>query len=591
MQPIFKTYNQGQEVLFPESLDQYIPSDHPVRLVSEVVDQLDISAILASYKGGGTSSFHPRMMIKVLFYAYLDNTFSSRKIEKALRGNIYFMWLSGKQFPDFRTINYFRSHRLKDHIQTLFSKIVLLLGELGMIDLSGVAYTDGTKLEANANKYTFVWRGTVEYNQGRLETKLKNVLEEIDAQIKTDSHNENAPSFDSEKVNKDQLREKVQELNKSLKESDLPEKEKKKVEKKIETIQKKDLPRLDHYERQLEVMGEDRNSYSKSDTDATFMRMKDDQLKPAYNIQISTQNQVITHCVGYQNRTDIPTYIDHLEGYHQQYNTYPSQGVADAGYGSEENYAFLEEHQIDNYVKYNWFHLEQSKKYKLDIRKVSNLYYNAQDDFYVCPMGQRMNRVESKTKSTSTGYQQDVVVYQAINCQGCPLHGACHKAKGNRKIQVNDKLEAYKQQARENLCSEQGIEHRKKRAVEPESVFGQIKQNKGFRRFSLRGLEKIELEFMLVAIGHNLQKMATWKKETQKNPTKKQNKNTDKDQNCKATDQTANKTAKNEKGATTNDNLALNSSMNNKTSRRTMSMAILLICVIAKANSKKQPKI
>lgn len=161
MRPVFKAYNQGQITLFPERLDRYIPDNHPVRLVSKVVDMLDISPILKTCKGGGTGSYHPRMLLKVLVYAYLSNIYSGRKIEKALQENIHFMWLPGKQFPDFRTINNFRSKRLKGHIQKIFSEIVFMLAEWGVIDLHKIAYTDGTKIEANANRYTFVWRGSV----------------------------------------------------------------------------------------------------------------------------------------------------------------------------------------------------------------------------------------------------------------------------------------------------------------------------------------------------------------------------------------------------------------------------------------------
>ena len=198
-QVIFKEVNQHQLSLFPERLDTYIPENHIVRLVNKVVDGLNISSILQSYKGGGTSSYHPRMLLKVLIYGYLNNIYSSRKIAKALSENIHFMWLSGKQFPDFRTINDFRGKRLKNEIKRIFVEVVLMLSELGLVSLK-LAYTDGTKMESVSNRYRFVWRKNVERYKGNLEKKIKQILEEIDAQIIQDNKTENNETFPNEKL-------------------------------------------------------------------------------------------------------------------------------------------------------------------------------------------------------------------------------------------------------------------------------------------------------------------------------------------------------------------------------------------------------
>lgn len=171
---------------------------------------------------------------------------------------------------------------------------------------------------------------------------------------------------------------------------------------------------------------------------------------------------------------------------------------------------FKKKNTIESYVKYNWFHKEQTKKFKQDISKVNNLYYNEKDDYFVCSMGQKMYLKRQYERITERGYKQQISVYETQNCKGCPIRGMCHKSNGNRNRHINHKLLAYRKKARENLLSEQGIKYRKKRAVEPESVFGQIKQNKGFRRFALRGLEMVEIEFGLIAIAHNLQKLWKW---------------------------------------------------------------------------------
>ena len=210
---VFKELTSNQNVLFPVSLSEKIAPNHPVRIVNSVVDALDISSLLSSYKGGGTSSYHPRMMLKVLFYAYLNNIYSCRKIEKALQENIHFMWLSGNSTPDFRTINDFRGKRLKEDIKSLFSAIVLLLQESGYVSLD-VQYIDGTKVESASNRYTFVWRGSVEKNKVKLESKIQSILSEVDKHIEQDKQERTPdclPDMDS-----CGLREKVSALNKRL---------------------------------------------------------------------------------------------------------------------------------------------------------------------------------------------------------------------------------------------------------------------------------------------------------------------------------------------------------------------------------------
>ena len=507
----FKDYSQGQSELFPSRLDEYIPESSPVRLVSDIVDQLDISAITAGYKAGGCRGYHPRMMIKILFYSYLSNVYSCRKMEAALKESIHYMWLSGKQFPKHSCINDFRSTRLKDHINTLFTQVVCMLVELGYVSLD-VQYIDGTKIESCANRYTFVWRKSVERYKARLEEKIQNILTQIDEGIQEDSR----PTEDAIKaIDSATLKEKIEALNKS---NEISEKPKKKL---LKELEKKHLPKLQEYEQKLEDIGEHRNSSSKTDKEATFMRMKEDhmkngQLKPAYNIQISTENQFITHYAPYQNPTDTRTLIDFLDRFKGQHNKQSTEIVADAGYGSEENYEYLEQEEVEQYVKYNYFHKEQKRKFKTDPYRVENLHYNQIEDYFVCPLGQHMTFISEYKKENSSGYVSTIRKYRAQNCQSCNIRTNCFKAKGNRTIEVNQKLRNYKQKARENLMSQKGLEHRSKRPIEPEAVFGQIKYNKGFNRFKLRGLKGVNLEFGLIAIAINISKMLKWNIKHQK---------------------------------------------------------------------------
>jgi hypothetical protein len=242
------------------------------------------------------------------------------------------------------------------------------------------------------------------------------------------------------------------------------------------------------------------------------MRMKEDhmkngQLKPAYNTQISTENQFITHFSLHQRPGDTATLIPHLDHFESLYNRRSSTVVADSGYGSEENYQHLENQDVKAFVKYNYFHKEQKRSHRNNAFLPANLYYNQQKDFYVCPMGQRMNRVSSHRRKTQLGYEYQVSIYQAQNCTGCPLRGQCYKARGNRKLEINHNLTRLRRLARERLTSEEGLFHRSMRPIEPEAVFGQLKANNKFNRFTLKGLSKVEIEFGLMAIGHNLRKL------------------------------------------------------------------------------------
>jgi len=511
---LFKALPSNSPSLFPEDIFAKIPVNHPVRLVNEVVDKLNIEHIIWQYKGGGTTSFHPRMLVKVLFYAYLSNIYSCRKIERALQENIYFMWLSGHSTPDYRTINYFRGKRLKGHIHSLFAEVVRLLAELGYVSLK-VQYIDGTKIESAAGRYTFVWKGSVEKNKAKLENKILSVLRDIESQIRQDQ-SELGRDETPRPIKSDELRDRLSVLNEKLKEAAKP------TQKQLKKLREEHLPRLEKYEQQLATLGE-RNSYSKTDVDATFMRLKDDhmqngQLKPAYNTQISTEEQFITHYSIHRTSTDTTTLKDHLEGFEERYDRQSDVVVADAGYGSEENYEMLESKKIEGYVKYSYFHKEQKRAQKNNPFLLQNLYYNKEEDFYVCPMGQKMDFAGKGKRESTNGYVSQVSYYQARRCEGCHMRGQCHKAKGNRRIEVNHRLNELKAKARERLTSETGLYHRSKRPIEVEAVFGQMKSNNRFNRLSMRGLEKIDIEFALMCIGHNLRK---WGNKRQKDETEK----------------------------------------------------------------------
>jgi len=502
---VFKDYSPNQILLLPPSLEEMIDPNHAVRVVNQVIDSLDIDLLVEKYKGGGCSSYHPRMLLKVLVYGYLTNNYSSRKIEQALKQNIHFMWLSGMSYPDHNTINRFRSDRLKGVLKEVFSQVVVLLVDSGVITLKE-AYLDGTKIEANANRYTFVWGRSMIKSRERIKRQLDELWAYAESVAREELENNEPEDF--EKIDQESILRTIERIDKALKGKPVN----KKIRQKLNYARKNWPANLNKYERQEKILGH-RNSYSKTDTDATFMRMKEDhmlngQLKPGYNWQISTENQYILGYTIHQSATDTATLPMHMESLKTNLGRMPVTLVADAGYGSEENYEYLEKNGIEAFVKYNYFHIEQGRKWKTDPFKVDNLQYDPDNDCYTCPAGQKMNFVREKTQETDNGFKQTRRIYRAQNCNDCPIRSKCHNQKGNRIIGVNKNLNRHKSIIRERLNSKRGRRYRSQRPVDVEAVFGMIKSNRNYRKFLLRGIEKVEIEAGLLALAHNLNKIA-----------------------------------------------------------------------------------
>lgn len=445
------------------------------------------------------------MLLKVIIYAYLRNLYSSRKIEQALQENIHFMWLSGQNKPDHNTINDFRGKRLQDHLKKIFHQVVLLLVEQGLVSLKDI-YVDGTKIEANANRYTFVWGKSIKTSKERIEKQLQELWSYVEKVYKDEQHIPNTQDFEA--IHADKVEETINQINDALQGKEID----KKIRQKLNYAKKNWPTNMAKYQKQEAILKE-RNSYSKTDPDATFMRMKDDhmqngQLKPSYNVQASTNNQYLTNYTLAQTTADTTTLKDHLADHIENYNETPQTLTADAGYGSEENYTDLEDKNITAFVKYNYFHKEQQdhKKGKTNPFHLDQLHYNAETDTYYCPMGQAMTNIGTYKRETKNGFEKEIHRYQAQNCQGCPLRSLCHKSIHDRIIERNHNLIRLKAQAKTLLKSEQGIAKRKQRCWDVEAVFGNIKQNMNFKRFMLRGLDKVNVEIGLIAMAHNLKK-------------------------------------------------------------------------------------
>ena len=515
----FRSYDPDQTLLFPQRIDRDIPKDDPVRILKSVIESLDLSGFKKLYHERGRSPYHPKMMLMVILYSYMNNVYSCRKIEKLLYRDIYYIWLSGYQKPDFATINRFRN-RVKNEIGHIFTLLVLILVEKGFVTLE-VEYLDGTKIESKANKYTFVWRKSVERNREKLLEKIRVLLQQINEQMAQDK----AADVDPLELTPQTLCEISKEFKEALgsapeaktKEEKAAQRGKNKMFKELERYGEK----LAEYNSRLEQM-EGRNSISKTDPSATFMRMKEDamcngQTKPGYNLQISSENQFITDFALFPNPTDTLTFIPFLGSFPGRYGRFPKRVVADSGYGSEENYRFMDEAGIEGFVKYNRFHLEHRPRYKPDTFHPDSLYYNEEGDYYICPMGQRMSRTGTLQTRTEGGYISQSACYRAIRCKGCPLRCLCYKAKANqRTIRVNHRLNAYKRKACELLTSEEGIKERGRRCIEPEAVFGQMKSNMAYRRFRHMGKDKVVMDFTFFAIAFNIKKLCSMMRKVDK---------------------------------------------------------------------------
>jgi len=503
---VFKPYDQRIQPLIPPSWDDYISENHPVRTINKVIDTINLEKLEAAYQGGGRANYNPRMLLKLLVYGYLSNIYSSRKLESFANESIYCMWLTNLQRPDHNTINRFRSTRLKDTLKEIFTQIVKLLIDSGHVSLEDV-YVDGTKIEANANKYTFVWGRSIKYNKERIGKQLEEMWGYAESVAKEEMR-QNQP-VDFKKVDPDMVTQTIATIEKALEGKKISQK----VKQKVGYAKKRWNETLKKYEKQEEILGQ-RNSYSKTDPDATFMRMKEDhmlngQLKPGYNLQISTNNQIVLDYSLHQKPTDTTTLPKHVSGIQQHYGKHPENLIADAGYGSEENYEYLEQHDIQPYVKYNTFDKDQKGKSK-KVFPAESLYYNEAKDCYYCPMGQPMNFAGQRERRTENGYIRRSKLYRAVNCNGCPIRGVCHQGQGERVVEVNKKLNGYREKAAQLLKSEKGVALRKQRCVDVEPVFGNIKQNKGFKRFLLRGIEKVAVETGLVLLAHNIKKAVTY---------------------------------------------------------------------------------
>lgn len=507
----FKAYDQNQISFLPPSLDELIDKNHLVRVVNQVVNAMDISELVNGYKGGGTTAYHPRMLLKVLLYAYSVKIYTGRRIARALRQDVNFMWLAGMSRPDFHTINSFRSSRAKDVIESLFEQMLLFMIEHGHIKLENY-FCDGSTFAADGNKHKMVWKKNAERYKTGVQEKCKELFKEIDAlNTAEDKQYKDADleerGLSAKEITADDIREQVEKLDAVITASTSKKEQRKagSLKKKLEEKKEK----LTQYNQQIEV-AKDRSGYNKTDTDATAMRMKNKELLPAYNVMAGCEDQFIVSVSIHQNPNDGACFKNHLEKLQSQDHELPKAMIADSIFGTEQNYELLAATGIENYLKYPSYHAEQKQSYAKNPFLKDNFKYDPVSDTYICP-NERLLTFQGAFQQIhpKTGLQSTLKDYQCQDCQGCPFYEQCCKSKTgeNRRVRVNEKLDTYKQKARENLNSEQGTVLKKQRSIEIESCYGDIKHNMGFKRFHLRGIKKVKTEFNLVAMAHNLRKM------------------------------------------------------------------------------------
>ena len=388
-------------------------------------------------------------------------------------------------------------------------------------------FLDGTKIEANASKYSFVWKKSTLRFEEKLKEKIQATLAHIhtltqqEAGEYTEGNSEELPVRLEEAVAV--LEEKVEGLTEQIthtrdsEERKTLRQERKALKHPLKQIREDFLPRLAKYEQQKACFG-DRNSYSKTDPDATFMRMKEDhmkngQLKPGYNVQMATENQFILFYSLHQRPTDTRCFIPHMERLAASSLPMPKTVIADAGYGSEENYLYTvgedKEPRFDFLIPYATYMKEKTRGYKKEIRHAANWTYDEREDCFICPNGRYVRFKKYQTKMTRTGLEQSFKIYECEDCSDCPLKSACTTAKGNRQVHWNTVWEELKAKASAAIEDDEKSAIYARRKVEVESVFGHIKGNRSFRRFSLRGLDKVHTEFGIVAMAHNLLKVAS----------------------------------------------------------------------------------
>ena len=500
----------------PLELEVLIPNDDPVRLLNVFVEGMELTDLYQTYGKIKKSQASPRQLFKIVIYAAMNRIYSSRDIECSCRRDINFMYLlEGKPAPDHATIARFISLHLSQCSKKTLAEVTALLKDLG--EISGVhIFIDGTKIESAANRYTFVWKKAVTKLQKRLCEKIAVLVEELELLYGI------RLIFNGRKFGLRTLKKIRKKLYAIKKEEGIIfvhgcGRRKSRLQRSIETLEGY-MEKLKEYTKKIYNCG-DRNSYSKTDPDATFMRMKEDhmmngQLKPAYNLQHGVDSEYITWLDVTQRPTDTRTLIPFLKDMEEHLSFRYRDIVADAGYESEENYLYMEENGQVAFIKPNNYEKSKTQKYKKDSGRMENMAYDEEKDCYVCHAGKEIARVYDRKEKTATGYKRVTTVYRCEDCKGCPYKTSCIKGN-NCKTPMEDRLKTLyvsktmkqkRQEDLERITSDYGIQLRMNRSIQAEGSFANVKEDMGFRRYAYRGIENVTAQSVILAIAHNVNK-------------------------------------------------------------------------------------
>lgn len=504
------------QIKLPLDIEKNIPSDDPVRLLSAFVEGMELSDLYNTYGKIKKDQVSPRQLLKIVIYAGMNRIYSSRDIERSCRRDINFMYLlEGKPSPDHATIARFISLHLSQCSSNILAEVSNILYELGEISGRHI-FIDGTKIESAANRYTFVWKKAVTKNQTKLFAKITELIAECEEMYGLKLVYQDSISLHSLK----RIRKKLY----AIKESEGITfvhgigRRKSAIQKSIESLEMY-IGKLKEYIHKLYACGE-RNSYSKTDPDATFMRMKEDhmlngQLKPAYNLQHGVDSEYITWLTINPNPTDTKTLIPFLKDMEQNLGFKYTEIVADAGYESEENYLFIEANGQTAFIKPNNYEISKKRRFKTDIGKMENMDYDKENDFYICKNDRKLTAQYEKNGKTATGYRRTTTVYKCSDCSGCPYKTDCIKGNNcktsmeqrNKTLYVSKTMKQKRAEDLERITSPYGIQLRVNRSIQAEGSFASVKQDMEFRRYMYRGKENVTAQSVILAIAHNINKL------------------------------------------------------------------------------------
>lgn len=505
-------YSNPKQAVLPMLISDYLDICDPVltfdRFMGEIELEKYLKCIPKHYTG--RLRYNPVSMLKTVLFGFMTNGYISlRELEDQCKINLRFMYLMEHQTPSYRTFGYFINEVIGDSVEEIFSDINRKIFEKEHVDLQHL-YIDGSKFEANANKYSWVWKKSTEKSRYRLFEKITTLFQEINEEllctsIKLSINTEYAPEYLREAA------EKYAEVWQLDEEKFVHGRGHRK------TMQQRHYERITEYADKLEeyvekiaICGEERNSYSKTDHSATFMRIKtdymgNDQLLPAYNVQIGVADEYIAVVDVNQYRSDMDCFIPLMNRFKNIYGFYPKYPVADAGYGSYNNYIFCEQNDMEKYMKFTMFKKETTdKEYHENPFRAVN-FPIGDDGIMRCPNGKAFHfRYRQHVEGNKYGRQEEV--YQCEDCSGCQYAEKCKKTDKNRTVKLNHELTAMHQEVIENLESIHGALLRMNRSIQAEGTFGIIKNNRWYKRIVRRGFKSVQLEVFLVSIGHNLYK-------------------------------------------------------------------------------------